>query len=156
WAPSLIDDAVFDGPEDIGSQADTTDSASAERTTERQTMSASPDIALAESDDDLSGRAARSAPQAHPAQVPSRTHPTAVDVPAVSASNILEHDVLTLSTHLALPGTPAIVRSDVLAEQLGLGLDRCERALERLTEQRDRISRIRKGAYMIRRDATHG
>ena len=60
----------------------------------------------------------------------------------------------SLSAHLASPNTPAIVRSDVLAEQLGLEPERCERALERLSENRDRVSRIRKGAYMIRRDAT--
>lgn len=74
--------------------------------------------------------------------------------PSTGPSSSLEADLASLSAHLASPNTPAIVRSDVLAEQLGLEPERCERALERLSENRDRVSRIRKGAYMIRRDAT--
>lgn len=66
----------------------------------------------------------------------------------------LQDDIAVVSAHLDRPETPAIVRSDLLADQLGLEAERCERALERLSERRDRITRIRKGAYMIRRDAT--
>lgn len=66
----------------------------------------------------------------------------------------LDADLKVVSEFVNRPDVPAIVRSDAVAERLGLTAERCERALERLSEDRDRISLIRKGAYMIRRDAT--
>lgn len=52
--------------------------------------------------------------------------------------------------YLLRPGTPAIVRSIDLAERLGMSPERAARAMERLSEQRERFSRIRDGAYMVR------
>lgn len=76
------------------------------------------------------------------------------DASSVGLVDGLEHDLDLIRELLERPNAPAIVRSDTVAEQLGLTPDRSERALERLSEERERISRIRKGAYMIRRDAT--
>ncbi|HZJ10005.1 MAG TPA: hypothetical protein VFD39_09935, partial [Trueperaceae bacterium] len=71
-----------------------------------------------------------------------------------AGDGVLEDDVRRVDGYLRRPETPAIVRSDFVAERLGLHSERCERALERLSENHERVSRIRKGAYMIRRDVT--
>lgn len=62
----------------------------------------------------------------------------------------VEDDIRLLATYLSRPNTPAIVRSEVVASELGIDVQRSERALERLSEDRDRVSRIRKGAYMVK------
>lgn len=51
---------------------------------------------------------------------------------------------------LSLPDTPAIIQTAKVAEALGLSNAVCERALERISEDHDRVNRIRNGAYMIR------
>lgn len=72
----------------------------------------------------------------------------AVEAPAPTAS--VEDDVAFLEGYLLRPGTPAIVRSLDLAERLGISPERVTRAMERLSEQRERFSRIQHGAYMVR------
>jgi len=62
----------------------------------------------------------------------------------------LEDDLRKVEAYLDRPNTPAIVRSEVVAAELGIDDQRSERALERLSENRDRVSRIRKGAYMVK------
>lgn len=62
----------------------------------------------------------------------------------------IEDDMAFLESYLLRPGTPAIVRSIDLAERLGMSPERAHRAMERLSEQRERFSRIRDGAYMVR------
>lgn len=66
----------------------------------------------------------------------------------------LEDDLRLIEAYLDRPSTPAIVRSEVIAIELGMDDQRSERALERLSENRDRVSRIRKGAYMVKKSAT--
>lgn len=68
--------------------------------------------------------------------------------PAVSPR--VEDDLRLVQNYLSRPNTPAIVRSEVIAAELGIDDQRSERALERLSEDRDRVSRIRKGAYMVK------
>ena len=65
----------------------------------------------------------------------------------------LEDDLRMVEAYLDRPDVPAIVRSEVIAAELGIDDQRSERALERLSENRDRVSRIRKGAYMVKRSA---
>jgi hypothetical protein len=60
-------------------------------------------------------------------------------------------DLARVDAHLQLPGTPAIVRVDALVDALGLAPSRVERALDRLAEDRERVTKIRAGAYMVRR-----
>lgn len=62
----------------------------------------------------------------------------------------VEEDMAFIEGYLLRPGTPAIVRSIDLAERLGMSPERAARAMERLSEQRERFSRIRDGAYMVR------
>lgn len=62
----------------------------------------------------------------------------------------LEDDMSLLMAFLARPATPAIVRSEAVALELGMTPERAERALERLSEDREKIDRIRPGAYMVR------
>lgn len=63
-------------------------------------------------------------------------------------------DVLPqINKYLLRPQTPAIVQTVTLANELGLELALAERAMERLSEDRDRFNQIRPGAYMIRRAA---
>jgi len=62
----------------------------------------------------------------------------------------LEDDMSLLTAFLARPATPAIVRSEAVALELGMTPERAERALERLSEDREKIDRIRPGAYMVR------
>ena len=68
--------------------------------------------------------------------------------PPVGAA--VEEDMAFIEGYLLRPGTPAIVRSIDLAERLGMSPERAARAMERLSEQRERFSRIRDGAYMVR------
>lgn len=62
----------------------------------------------------------------------------------------VEEDMAFIEAYLLRPGTPAIVRSIDLAERIGMSPERAARAMERLSEQRERFSRIRDGAYMVR------
>jgi hypothetical protein len=71
-----------------------------------------------------------------------------VDEPAPGS---LEADIALVEEYLRSPGTPAIVRSEAVGELLGIGHERAERALERISEEPDSVSRIRHGAYMVRR-----
>lgn len=71
-----------------------------------------------------------------------------LQVPAIGAS--VEEDMAFLEGYLSRPGTPAIVRSLDLAERLGISPERAARAMERLSENKERFSRIREGAYMVR------
>ncbi len=68
-----------------------------------------------------------------------------------SGAGSLENDIAMLEAYLVRPGTPAIVRADTLGQLLDIGEERAERALERLSERPDRVNRIRRGAYMVRR-----
>jgi len=68
--------------------------------------------------------------------------------PAPTAS--VSDDAAFLRNYLLRPGTPAIVRSIDLAEKLGMSPERALRAMDRLSEERARFSRIRDGAYMVR------
>src|SRR5690606_41760577 len=70
---------------------------------------------------------------------------------AGASTGSLESDVALVGEYLHRPGTPAIVRSDAVGELLGIGAERAERALERISEAPDSVSRIRRGAYMVRR-----
>jgi hypothetical protein len=65
----------------------------------------------------------------------------------------MEDDLRMIEAYLERPNVPAIVRSEVIAAELGIDDQRSERALERLSENRDKVSRIRKGAYMVKRSA---
>lgn len=58
--------------------------------------------------------------------------------------------ILRIEHFLALPDTPAIVQTSKIAHSLQLPSDLCERALERISEDHERVNRIRNGAYMIR------
>jgi len=60
-------------------------------------------------------------------------------------------DIGAVRSYLAGPDVPAIVRTERVAEALGLSVVRVERALERVSEESDELSRIRGGAYMLRR-----
>lgn len=68
--------------------------------------------------------------------------------PAPTAT--VEDDLAFLEGYLMQPGTPAIVRSLDLAEKLGMSPERAARAMDRLAEDRDRFTKIREGAYMVR------
>lgn len=68
--------------------------------------------------------------------------------PAPTAS--VSDDAAFLQSYLVRPGTPAIVRSIDLAEKLGMSPERALRAMNRLSEERDRFSKIKDGAYMVR------
>ena len=70
---------------------------------------------------------------------------------AGTSTGSLESDIALVGEYLHRPGTPAIVRSDAVGELLGIGAERAERALERISEAPDSVSRIRRGAYMVRR-----
>lgn len=69
--------------------------------------------------------------------------------PANSGS--LEDDMAALLGYFAEPDVPAIVRCDELAQRLNVEVERVERAMERLAEDRDRFTPLRGGAYMVRR-----
>jgi hypothetical protein len=86
------------------------------------------------------------------ASEPARPEPLAG--PVQSEPVRLEDDLRKVEAYLDRPNTPAIVRSEVVAAELGIDDQRSERALERLSENRDRVSRIRKGAYMVKSSAT--
>ena len=58
--------------------------------------------------------------------------------------------VSQIENFLALPSTPAIIQTTKVASDLNLDLELCERALERISEDHERVNRIRNGAYMIR------
>lgn len=60
-------------------------------------------------------------------------------------------DMAEVDTYLAGPDVPAIVRTERVAEALGISMRRAERALERVSEDSEELSRIRGGAYMLRR-----
>lgn len=62
----------------------------------------------------------------------------------------LEDDIALLAAFLSQPTTPAIVRTERVAEELGMSVERAEHALGRLSEDRERFDRIRPGAYMVR------
>src|SRR5690606_18687819 len=83
-------------------------------------------------------------------------HTSAQSLPAQGQSPMavaprVEDDLRLVESYLSRPTTPAIVRSEVIAAELGIDDQRSERALERLSEDRNRVSRIRKGAYMVKR-----
>jgi hypothetical protein len=86
------------------------------------------------------------------ASEPARPEPLAG--PVQSEPVRLEDDLRKVEAYLDRPNTPAIVRREVVAAELGIDDQRSERALERLSENRDRVSRIRKGAYMVKSSAT--
>ena len=67
------------------------------------------------------------------------------------APGSLEADIAQVKEYLSSPGTPAIVRAEAVGLVLGIGEERAERALERISEEPDSVSRIRRGAYMVRR-----
>ncbi len=82
------------------------------------------------------------------AEVAASPAPETPRAPAPTAS--VSEDAAFLRNYLLRPGTPAIVRSIDLAEKLGMSPERALRAMDRLSEERERFSRIRDGAYMVR------
>jgi len=84
------------------------------------------------------------------AEVQAASHPAPGNMEQQSVPVRLEDDLRMVEAYLDRPNTPAIVRSEVIAAELGIDDQRSERALERLSENRDRVSRIRKGAYMVK------
>lgn len=145
-APSAIDDAEFGG--------------------EYLPSGRSLEAALLQSANGGTGRDARLATTVRPDQSTALPSPqssrSAVEIPAElrpepvkeqhqpSPKIRLEDDLRMVEAYLDRPNTPAIVRSEVIAAELGIDDQRSERALERLSENRDRVSRIRKGAYMVK------
>jgi len=73
------------------------------------------------------------------------------EVPTPGASVVHEEDVGAVEAYLARPDVPAIVRAERVAEELGLPVARAEGVLDRISENSERLSRIRAGAYMLRR-----
>src|SRR5690606_32365096 len=90
------------------------------------------------------------APPAPPTAAKSPAGPEASVARPAAAPVRIEDDLRMVLVYLDRPNTPAIVRSEVIAAELGMDDQRSERALERLSENRDRVSRIRKGAYMVK------
>lgn len=70
---------------------------------------------------------------------------------AAATPGSLEDDIARVKEYLRSPSTPAIVRSEAVGHVLGMGEERAERALERISEEPESVSRIRRGAYMVRR-----
>lgn len=70
--------------------------------------------------------------------------------PSSSHSVGIGEAISQVERFLALPDTPAIIQTAKVAEALGLSDAVCERALERISEDHERVNRIRNGAYMIR------
>jgi len=56
-----------------------------------------------------------------------------------------------VEAYLARPDVHAIVRAERVAEELGMGVAQTDGALDRISENSERLSRIRAGAYMLRR-----
>lgn len=63
----------------------------------------------------------------------------------------VEEDMRAVLAYLSEPDVPAIVRTERVAEALGLSVARVERALDRVSEGSEHLGRIRNGAYMLRR-----
>lgn len=76
---------------------------------------------------------------------------TADAAPPPGQPKRVEDVMPTINQYLMRPQTPAIVQTSTLAQDLGLDLELAERAMERLSEDRDRFNQIRPGAYMVRR-----
>jgi len=122
-------------------------------------LSSSPERVAARSDEVVSAGS-----DAGPSGVPLSSSPASAESTSVAeaggrlsgaesvpaASPRVEDDLRLVQNYLSRPNTPAIVRSEVIAAELGIDDQRSERALERLSEDRDRVSRIRKGAYMVK------
>ena len=90
-------------------------------------------------------------PRSRVEEPPSSADPVAEHAtPLASPPPPVEDDLRLVENYLSRPNTPAIVRSEIIAAELGIDDQRSERALERLSEDRDRVSRIRKGAYMVK------
>lgn len=51
---------------------------------------------------------------------------------------------------ISRPDTPAIIQTQKVADALQMNSEQCELALQRISEDHERVSRIRDGAYMIR------
>ena len=75
------------------------------------------------------------------------------EMPRREASEVREVDIVAVEAYLTRPDVPAIVRAERVAEELGLGVARANGALDRISENSERLSRIRAGAYMLRRRA---
>ncbi len=71
--------------------------------------------------------------------------------PTRPATSPQEGDLGAVETYLARPDVPAIVRAERVAEALGMSVARADGALDRISENSERLSRIRAGAYMLRR-----
>lgn len=56
-----------------------------------------------------------------------------------------------IEAFLSKPETPAIVQTSKIANDLNIPIEVCELALGRISEDHERVNRIRAGAYMIRR-----
>ena len=74
-----------------------------------------------------------------------------VEAPARDATPVLAEDIGAVEAFLARPDAPAIVRAERVAEDLGLAVERVDGALDRIAENSEHLSRIRAGAYMLRR-----
>ena len=73
------------------------------------------------------------------------------EAPARDASPVHDEDIGAVEAYLARPDAPAIVRAERVAEELGLAIARVDGALDRIAENSEHLSRIRAGAYMLRR-----
>lgn len=130
--------------------------------------------------DEGTTEAAEAAPRSAPVSAPARQRVTASDgtevvrqaaastaqsAPAVGvaehearaeastrhATPLFEEDIDAVGAYLARPDVPAIVRAERVAEELGLAVERADGALDRISENSEHLSRIRAGAYMLRR-----
>ncbi len=93
--------------------------------------------------------------RAHAARRSAR-EATEDEVTAPAPTATVEDDIAFLEGYLRRPGTPAVVRSLDLAERLGMSPERVARALDRLAEHRERFSKIKDGAYMVRQTSSLG
>lgn len=72
--------------------------------------------------------------------------------PEASRPNHQSPDLVmrSVEAYLSRPDIPAVVQTQTIANELAIDINMCERALERISEDHERVSRIRAGAYMIR------
>ncbi len=87
-------------------------------------------------------------PEARPAAPSERA--IAVEEPSREAETASQ-DMAAVRSYLSDPEVPAIVRTERVAEALAISVPRAEQALDRVSEESEQLSRIRPGAYMLRR-----
>lgn len=83
---------------------------------------------------------------------PVRESPNVAPVssPSQPASHSLAQAMEMIEEFISRPDTPAIIQTQKVADELSLDAGMCERVLERISEDHERVNRIRNGAYMVR------